>query len=1000
MNSAILRVSYIDGSETKYVRITSIGGNEYTFSMPAGDVTVSASFSDGISYVDENGIGQTLSGSNDDILTGLGNGSILNSGWYVTQEDKTISDKRIDINGDVKLILCDGVELSVPLGITLTGNNKLTIYGQTKGNGTLTINGAGGGNAGIGGGENGSCGTLIINGGVINATGGSSHGVGAGIGGGYSGGGGNITINGGTVTATGGGTDCYGAAGIGGGDHGSGGNITINGGVVTATGKYGGAGIGGGENGEGGTITINGGTVTANGNTSGDMFGAGIGGGDNKSGNVTINGGRITANNGIGGGKNAGGTIKLGWTQMSDFIFSDSYRGNVSFSDHFLLDGTETPATADNIAGKKIVPTALTAYTVAFNKNGGEGTMADMAFFSGKAQALTKNTFTREDYDFAGWNTKQNGEGVHYTDGETVNNLAYTDGASVTLYAQWSHKTYKVDVTTGANMTKTAGNESQTVNGGDAMTDLVYTADKGYYFPENYSIVAVNGITVARNSYTQITVSGTPTADAQITLTAPTPKTKPGAPTAPRAENCTTAANNDGKLTGVTAEMEYKKSDAGAWRDGTGSAITGLASGTYYVRYKETDTRLASESLELTISTAQSSGSGSGGGGGTGGGGGSTPTPEPTDPTPTTTPEPMPTSDPDPAEDVNPSADPTEGKTPQGEAKVTEESGVKTTEQKNTDGSTTIIVEDTNSNTVTTTVEEENGTKNIQTITEDPLTGEKTETGRTEQADGSYIQKTVTTLENGQTTETTESKTKNEDGSVTTTEGTKAADGTSTFLEKTEQTTGDFEQTFIVQDETGKTVGSEVSSKTTDPETKAITEKKEVRDAYGNAEQTVISKEASGTVTGVSFKDTDSSGKNTESSFDAGEKNTLILSEIKTNGTSIEIPAYIEGVDGEAYPVTGIGKDALKGQKVSEITIPETVNKIDTGALKDCGITEINITGSVEKGMLGKNALKGNGTGKKGKGLTISVDSKKDAKKLRNQLKRAGAPKAVIRISK
>ena len=95
-----------------------------------------------------------------------------------------------------------------------------------------------------------------------------------------------------------------------------------------------------------------------------------------------------------------------------------------------------------------------------------------------------------------------------------------------------------------------------------------------------------------------------------------------------------------------------------------------------------------------------------------------------------------------------------------------------------------------------------------------------------------------------------------------------------------------------------------------------------------------------------------------------------------------------------------IGKDALKGQKVSEITIPETVNKIDAGALKDCGITEIIITGAVEKGMLGKNSLKGNGTGKKGKGLSITVNSKKEAKKLRNQLKKAGAPKAVIKISK
>jgi hypothetical protein len=105
---------------------------------------------------------------------------------------------------------------------------------------------------------------------------------------------------------------------------------------------------------------------------------------------------------------------------------------------------------------------------------------------------------------------------------------------------------------------------------------------------------------VTRDSYTQITVSGTPTADTEITLTAPTAKAKPGAP-AVGSEDCTTADNNDGKLTGVTAEMEYKKSNEDDWMPGTGSDITGLTPGTYHVRVKETDTALASDYVTLNI---------------------------------------------------------------------------------------------------------------------------------------------------------------------------------------------------------------------------------------------------------------------------------------------------------------------------------------------------------------------------------------------------------------
>ena len=67
------------------------------------------------------------------------------------------------------------------------------------------------------------------------------------------------------------------------------------------------------------------------------------------------------------------------------------------------------------------------------------------------------------------------------------------------------------------------------------------------------------------------------------------------------AAGCTTAANQDGQLIGVTAAMEYKKSDASAWIPGTGSAITGLANGVYQVRVRAAGTVFAGDNVEVTV---------------------------------------------------------------------------------------------------------------------------------------------------------------------------------------------------------------------------------------------------------------------------------------------------------------------------------------------------------------------------------------------------------------
>ena len=54
------------------------------------------------------------------------------------------------------------------------------------------------------------------------------------------------------------------------------------------------------------------------------------------------------------------------------------------------------------------------------------------------------NTFTKTGYTFTGWNTKADGTGTHYDEGQTVSNLLSEQGAQVTLYAQWKINNYEV----------------------------------------------------------------------------------------------------------------------------------------------------------------------------------------------------------------------------------------------------------------------------------------------------------------------------------------------------------------------------------------------------------------------------------------------------------------------------------------------------------------------------------------------------------------------------
>ena len=241
--------------------------------------------------------------------------------WYVASG--TVSLTNVTVTGDVHLILLDGCNLTAAAGgsgapgIQVEGTNSLTIYAQSTGGSMGKLSATGGSDsAGIGSmnGQVGGSGTITINGGSIESTGGGN---GAGIGGGSGKNSGTVIINGGSVKAIGG----YLCPGIGCGYGGAGGNITINGGTVNAIGDSGAAGIGSTGYGDGDTmtITITGGTVTAVGST-GEMMdmaeentyymgGAGIGGGNYYSGgNITISGGTVNATGGNGAAGIGGGS--------------------------------------------------------------------------------------------------------------------------------------------------------------------------------------------------------------------------------------------------------------------------------------------------------------------------------------------------------------------------------------------------------------------------------------------------------------------------------------------------------------------------------------------------------------------------------------------------------------------------------------------------------------------------------------------------------------------
>lgn len=147
------------------------------------------------------------------------------------------------------------------------------------------------------------------------------------------------------------------------------------------------------------------------------------------------------------GAKNVDAIISKLLKNVNKFVFETDDENTITYTVTYPKDGTEgsVKVEATGFVDKDFIEqttwqgysiTDLNAkYIISFDANGGTGEMQDQEATITNSQVvsanLTKNTFKREDYKFAGWNTKADGSGDAYADQAGIPEVP------VTLYAQW-----------------------------------------------------------------------------------------------------------------------------------------------------------------------------------------------------------------------------------------------------------------------------------------------------------------------------------------------------------------------------------------------------------------------------------------------------------------------------------------------------------------------------------------------------------------------------------
>ena len=298
-------------------------------------------------------------------------------------------------------------------------------------------------------------------------------------------------------------------------------------------------------------------------------------------------------------------------------------RENWTFDGWYTEDGksiTEIPALEDDVTYYAHWSTASgTSYSVKLNCNDGdfEDGYSDVTEYTyGTEVALPK--LTKSGYTFEGWydNKDFNGSPIEKITATDTGDKAFwakwtpipavdpiikkqpqdlsleygkggalrveaesADADNYTLEYQWY--IYETDINSHPWFIETAK---------EATYEIPNNAQVGTYY--YYCIVVAR-----RNDNKEYKLVKSDVAKVEITKLA-----GPVAPNDLKAVATSEWGLSDGKITGVTTDMEYADTkDADKWTACDGTEITGLKAGTYYVRVKATDTREAGAAAEVTV---------------------------------------------------------------------------------------------------------------------------------------------------------------------------------------------------------------------------------------------------------------------------------------------------------------------------------------------------------------------------------------------------------------
>lgn len=139
-------------------------------------------------------------------------------------------------------------------------------------------------------------------------------------------------------------------------------------------------------------------------------------------------------------------------------------------------------------------------YKIEYDANGGVGNIGSQIVNYDSNEVLKQNTFAKEGCYFTGWNTKEDGTGTSYKDGQAVKNISTS---TVRLYAQWKKCKYIVTCVDcyedGSVIDSINNNKTMEVESGEMVSGENFGKDDalGAYYPGLRYLYSDAAITVS-----------------------------------------------------------------------------------------------------------------------------------------------------------------------------------------------------------------------------------------------------------------------------------------------------------------------------------------------------------------------------------------------------------------------------------------------------------------------------------------------------------------------